>query len=60
MIVLGINDTHDASACLVKDGKLISSFPKQAVKNIFKYTGYKSKDVDIVAVGTNSLNGALL
>jgi len=74
MIILGINDTHDSSACLVKDGKLIiaieeerfrrvkkiSSFPTQAIKNIFKFTGYSSKDIDVVAVGTNLLNGALL
>ncbi len=74
MIILGINDTHDASACLVKDGKLIiaveeerfrrvkkiSSFPKKSIENIFKFTGYSSKDIDIVAVGTKLLNGALL
>ena len=23
MLILGINDTHDASACLIKDGELI-------------------------------------
>ncbi len=48
MVILGINDTHDASACLIKDGKLlvavqeerykrvkqISSFPKESIKNI--------------------------
>jgi carbamoyltransferase len=74
MIILGINDTHDASACLIKDGKLliaveeerfrrvkkISSFPRKSIENIFKFTGYSSNDIDLVAVGTKSLNGALL
>ena len=74
MIILGINDTHDASACLIKDGKLliaieeerfrrvkkISSFPKKSIENILKFTGYKTKDIDMVAVATNSLNGSLL
>ena len=74
MIILGINDSHDASACLVKDGKLIiaveeerfrrvkkiSSFPTHAIKNIFKFTGYGSKVIDVVAVGTNDLTGAHL
>ena len=50
MIVLGINDTHDASACLVQDGKVIdlvseerlnrykgiSSLPIKAIKFILK------------------------
>ena len=74
MIILGINDTHDASACLIKDGKLliaieeerfrrvkkISSFPRKSIENIFKFTGYTSKDIDFVAIGTKFLNGALL
>ena len=74
MIILGINDTHDSSACLIKDGKLliaieeerfrrvkkISSFPEKAIQHIFKFTGYGSKDIDRVAVATKLLNGALL
>ena len=74
MIILGINDTHDASACLIENGKLliavqeerfrrvkqIGSFPKESIKNIFKYTGYSSKDIDKVAVATKLLNGSLL
>ncbi len=36
MIILGINDTHDASACLVKDGKLIIAVEgKGGKKNTF-------------------------
>ena len=74
MIILGINDTHDASACLIENGKLliavqeerfrrvkqIGSFPKEPIKNILKYTGYSSKDIDKVAVATKLLNGSLL
>jgi carbamoyltransferase len=74
MIILGINDTHDSSACLIKDGELliavqeerfrrvkqIGSFPKEAIKNILKFTGYNSRDIDNVAVATKLLNGSLL
>ena len=74
MIILGINDTHDASACLIKDGKLIiavqeerfrrvkqiGSFPKESIKNIFKFTGYSSKDIDRVAVACKIMTGSLL
>ena len=33
MLILGINDTHDASACLIKDGKLVQHFKKKECKN---------------------------
>ena len=29
MLILGINDTHDASACLIKDGKLIAALTRR-------------------------------
>ena len=74
MVILGINDTHDASACLIKDGKLlvavqeeryrrvkqISSFPKESIKNILKFTGITPKEIDHVAVATKILNGSLM
>ena len=74
MLILGINDTHDASACLIKDGKLISaaaeerfrrvkmigSYPKNAIRYVLKSGGYTSSDVDHVAVGTKILPGSLL
>ncbi len=74
MLILGINDTHDASACLIKDGKLISaaaeerfrrvkmigSYPKKAIQYILKSGGYHPSDIDHVAVGTKSLPGSLL
>ena len=48
MLILGINDTHDASACLIRDGKIedvimeerlsrkkgISSLPIKSIKYI--------------------------
>ena len=37
MLILGINDTHDASACLVKDGKLLMALAEERLtrtKNI--------------------------
>jgi|TARA_Y100000031_G_C7872326_1_gene226919 predicted NodU family carbamoyl transferase len=33
MIILGINDTHDASACLVKDGKLLIAVEEENLIN---------------------------
>ena len=73
MLIVGINDTHDASACLIKDGKLISaaaeerfrrvkmigSYPKNAIRYVLKSGGYTSSDVDHVAVGTKILPGSL-
>ena len=29
MLVLGINDTHDASACLIKNGKLLMAIAEE-------------------------------
>ena len=60
MIILGINDTHDASACLIMDGKLvcaiaeercqreknISCFPHQAIKEVIKQSKLSLKDID--------------
>ena len=55
MLVIGINDTHDASACLIKDGKIvdvvqeerltrnkgISSLPIESIKYIIKLRNYR-------------------
>ena len=55
MLILGINDTHDASACIIKDGKLLmalaeerlqriknmSNFPHHAIKNLFNELPYE-------------------
>lgn len=69
MIILGITDTHDASACLIKDGRLImavaeerlqrvkniSSFPRKSIEHIFKTLEYKYSDIDHVAVATKNV-----
>ena len=73
MLILGINDTHDASACLIKDGvliaaaaeerfrrvKMIGSYPEKAIKYVLKFSGYNSSDLDEVAVATKSLPGSI-
>ena len=74
MLILGINDSHDASASLIKDGKLlmciaeerikrvkmISGYPVGAIKHIFKSLNYKFSDIDHVAVATKKLTGSNL
>ena len=66
MLILGINDTHDASACLVKDGKLlmalaeerltrtknIASLPVNAINYILEKFQIVGKDINLVAVST--------
>ena len=74
MIILGINDTHDASACLVVDGKIInviqeerlrrkkgiSSLPSSAIKFLLKSNNLKKNQIDYVCFANNRiLNMAL-
>jgi len=65
MYVLGINSGHHSTAALLKDGKIIgcvseerfkriknySGYPKECVNYLLKYTGIKSQDLDLVALG---------
>ena len=69
MLILGINDMHDASACLIKDGRLIvamceerlqrikniASFPHFTIRHIFKKFGLKYSDIDHVAVANKNI-----
>ena len=69
MLILGINDSHDASACLLKDGKVLAAaseeryqrikstagYPKNVIEALFAATGCKASDLDHVAVGTKFL-----
>ncbi|MBI5557307.1 MAG: hypothetical protein HY885_06680 [Deltaproteobacteria bacterium] len=69
MIVLGINDSHDASACLVKDGDLLvalseervqrikstGGFPHGAIGSCLHEAGITRKDIDYVALATERL-----
>ena len=64
MLILGINDTHDASACLIKDGKLVAAlqeeriarikniggFPGNAIKRLLYSNNIDKKDIDFIAV----------
>ena len=68
MIILGINDTHDSSACLIKNGYLIGAiqeeriarikniggFPGNSIKTLLKSNDIKFKDIDIVAVANTN------
>jgi len=63
MNILGINDSHNASACLVIDGKLVAAgqeerftrvknsagFPLQAVAWLLQWAGMSPADIDHVA-----------
>jgi len=69
MIIIGINDTHDASACIVKDGELlvaiseerpqriksVGGFPHKAIKCCLEATGIRPKDIEHVALATKKL-----
>lgn len=63
-IILGINDSHDSSACIVKNGEILcalaeervqrvksaSGFPKGAVTACLEHCGMELSDIDYVAV----------
>jgi carbamoyltransferase len=66
MIVLGINDGHDAGACLLRDGKLLlysaeerrrnvknyAGVPTESIAALFARTGVSPKDVDLVSLSS--------
>jgi carbamoyltransferase len=65
VLVLGIHDGHDSSACLIKDGRVLlasaeerrsnkknhAGVPKTSIKEIFRRTGVNPSDVDLVSLG---------
>lgn len=67
MKILGIHDGHNASACLLEDGKIkmvleeeritriknCSGFPKNAINTIFSTYNIKSEDIDYIAFNGN-------
>lgn len=69
MLLLGINDTHDASACLIKDGKIIdavieerfarkkgiSSLPIKSIRYILKKNKIKGSHIDHVCIANKNL-----
>ena len=64
MITLGIHDGHTATACIAKDGKILScvseerlnrikewgGFPKSSIKECIKIARLQPEDIDAVAV----------
>ncbi len=66
MYVLGIHDGHTATACLMKDGRILSmvseerllhekekgGFPENAIKEVLALAGVEPGDIDVVAVAT--------
>jgi len=69
-IIIGINDSHDAAACIVKDGALvcavseeriqrvksIGGFPANAIDACLDIAGLGRGDVDHVAFGSNKMS----
>lgn len=69
MIILGIHDSHNASASLIIDGKLVCSiaeerlsrlknhygFPAKAIKCVLEKSGISIKDVDRIAMSSKHL-----
>ena len=67
MIILGIHDGHNASASIIKDGKLICSiaeerlsrqknhygYPAKAIQCVLDFAGITSKDIDKVAMSSS-------
>jgi carbamoyltransferase len=65
LLVLGIHDGHDASACLLRDGRVVlasaeerrrneknfAGVPTRSVDEILGRSGVNPKDIDLVAVG---------
>lgn len=63
-VILGINDSHDSSACIIRNGEILcalaeeriqrvksaSGFPMGAVKACLEYCGLELSDIDYVAV----------
>lgn len=72
MIILGIHDGHNASAALVKDGKLICAlaeerfsrvknhfgYPQKAIEEILKFSGIQKKNIDSVALSSKKIKPA--
>jgi carbamoyltransferase len=66
MIVLGINDGHDAGVCLLQDGKVVlvsneerrrnvknhAGIPDRSIEAVFKRTGIDPKHVDLVTLSS--------
>lgn len=70
MLILGIHDGHNATAALLKDGKIIAAiseerltrikndagYPKHAVDKVLEICNCSAKDIDYVALATKFLH----
>jgi carbamoyltransferase len=70
MIILGISDSHEAHACIYKNGKIIAAiseerlsrlksdqgYPKKAIDKVLEISGIVSEDLDLIAVAGQSGN----
>jgi len=68
--VLGINDGHPSSICLIKDGRIVYAaseerfdriknsvkFPLLSIKNCLKYTNTKPEEIDIIAFSSKDID----
>src|SRR5581483_6744783 len=66
MLVLGINDGHDAGVCLLQDGRVVlcsseerrlnvknhAGIPARSIAEVFRRSGLDPKDVDLVALSS--------
>lgn len=53
MNILGLNYGHDGSACIVKDGKLISAISSERITRIKKYSGVTKEVIEYVLSESN-------
>ena len=74
LIVVGINDSHDASACVIKNGELVCAiseerlqrvknrggFPKRAIEKCLEIAGITIEEVDYVTIGNQQVSCANL
>lgn len=72
MKILGINDQHNASACLVIDGVVVAAlqeerlsriknhfcFPQQSIRWVLEEGGVAAAELDAVAIASNHILGA--
>ena len=48
MIILGVNDGHNSSACLIIDGKLKCAIAEERLSREKNHFGYPKKSIDFI------------
>lgn len=68
MLILGIGDSHDAHACIVRDGELVAviaeerlsrlksdgRYPRRAIEAVLHVAGVDASEIDVVAFASKS------